>query len=89
MPADIEPDVWRGRLRTSRRENLFRLVVASFFVVVGIASILTDQSAYHWVSASLFQLVAIWILLNWWTTRERLAFLAAEVERHAIRQTWG
>jgi hypothetical protein len=89
MPADIEPDVWRARLRTSRRENLFRVFLAGFLVSVGSASILTDQSAYHWVSALLFQLVAIWLLVNWWTTRERLASLAVEVERHAIRQSWG
>jgi hypothetical protein len=89
MPADIEPDVWRGRLRSSRRENLFRPFLACFLVAVGVSSILTHQSAYHWITASLFELVAIWMLVNWWTTREQLASLAAEVERHAIRQTLG
>ena len=89
MPADIEPDVWRGRLRSSRRENLFRPFLACFLVAVGVSSILTHQSAYHWTTASLFELVAIWLLVNWWTARERLASLAAEVERHAIRQTFG
>jgi hypothetical protein len=54
-----------------------------------VSSILTHQSAYHWITASLFELVAIWLLVNWWTTRERLALMTAEVERHAIGQTWG
>jgi hypothetical protein len=89
MPADIEPDVWRGRLRSSRRENLFRPCLACFLVAVGVSSILTYQSVYHWITASVFQLVAIWLLVNWWTARERLASLAAEVERHAVRQAWG
>ena len=89
MPADIEPDIWRGRLRSGRRENLFRPFLACFLVAVGVSSILTHQSAYHWITASLFELVAIWLLVNWWTARERFASLAAEVERRAIRQTWG
>lgn len=89
MPADIEPDIWRGRLRSSHRENLFRVFLACFLVAVGVSSILTDQSVYRWLSASLFQLLAIWFLFNWWTTRMRLASLTAEVERRAVRQAWG
>ena len=47
MPADIEPDVWRRRLKSTRVENLMRLLVAGFLVAVGVSSILTDQSVYR------------------------------------------
>jgi hypothetical protein len=89
LPADVDPAVWRRRLKTYRRANLLRLLVAAFLVAVGVASILTDRSAYHWVTASLFQLVAIWFLVKWWDTNQSLKSLAAKVERRAIRQTWG
>jgi hypothetical protein len=89
MPANIEPDVWRRRLKTNRRSNLLRLLCAGFLVGVGLASLVTDQSVYRWMTASLFQLVAIWLLVKWWDTREALASLAAQVERHANRQSWG
>jgi protein-S-isoprenylcysteine O-methyltransferase Ste14 len=89
MPTNIEPDVWRRRLKTNRRSNLLRLLCACFLVGVGLASLLTDQSVYRWMTASLFQLVAIWFLVKWWDTREALAALAAQVERHANRQSWG
>lgn len=89
MPADIEPERWRHRLASSRTENLVRLLLAGFFMTVGIASILADRGAYHWVLASLCQLLAIWLLVNWWGARERLRRLARAVDRQAIRQTWG
>jgi hypothetical protein len=89
MPANIKPDVWRRRLKTNRRSNLLRVLCACFLVGVGLASLLTDQSVYRWMTASLFQLVAIWFLVKWWDTRAALASLAAQVERHAKRQPWG
>ena len=88
MPADIEPDAWRRRLRSTRRENQMRPFLACILVAVGVSSILTHQSVYHWITAFLFEFVAIWLLVNWWTARERLASLAAQVERHAVRQSW-
>jgi hypothetical protein len=48
-----------------------------------------DRGAYHWVIASLCELLAIWLLVNWWGARERLERLAKAVDRQAIRQTWG
>ena len=89
LPAAIEPDAWRRRLRSSRRENLIRPMLAGFLVAVGIASIATRQSVYHWVTASLFQLLAMWLLVKWWEWRDRLVSLTAEVERHDARQSWG
>jgi hypothetical protein len=89
MPADIEPDVWRRRLNSTRVENLMRLLVAGFLVAVGVSSILTDQSVYRWVTALLFELLAMWFLFHWWAMRQRLARLAAEVDRRAIRETFG
>lgn len=89
MPAYIEPELWRHRLASSRRENLVRGVLAVFFMTVGIASIVTDRGAYHWAVASLCQLVAIWLLVNWWGARERLRRLAQTVDRRVVRQTWG
>lgn len=89
LPADIEPDVWRVRLKCTRRENLFRLVLACYFLATGVASVLTEHSVYRWVSASLFEVIAIYFLINWWTARERLTALMAAVDRHAIRRTWG
>lgn len=65
------------------------LLWACFFGAAGVSSILTDQSAYHWVTAFLFQLVAIWMLLGWWGKRAHIAQLAGKVERYAVRQTWG
>jgi hypothetical protein len=89
LPADMKAEVWRRRVQTRRRENLFRLLLACFFIALGIASILTDQSPYHWMTAALFQVIAIWLLVNWWAGRARLTALAAQVERNAIRQSWG
>ena len=90
LPKDIDPDVWRRRLSSSRRENLLRPLLACFLVAVGMASIITHQSVYHWVTASLFQLIAMWLLvIKWWEWRERLASLTAEVERWDVRQSWG
>ena len=89
MPADIEPELWRRRLTSSRTENLVRVALAVFFMTVGIASIVADRGAYHWVIASLCELLAIWLLVNWWGARERLERLAKAVDRQAIRQTWG
>jgi hypothetical protein len=88
LPAGIEPEVWRRRLRCSQRENLMRPLLACFLVAVGIASIVTDQSVYHWVTASLFQLAAMWLLVKWWEWRERLDSLTGEVERREVRQSW-
>ena len=89
LPASVEPDVWRSRLRISRRQALGPLVLACFLLAVGVFSILTRPSAYHWVSSSLFELLALWYLVLWWAARVRLTQLASDVERHAIRQTWG
>jgi hypothetical protein len=89
MPTDIEPELWRHRLASSRTENLVRVVLAVFFMTVGIASIVADRGVYHWVIASLCQLLALWLLVNWWGARERLRRLAQAVDRQAIRQTWG
>ena len=89
MPADIEPELWRHRLTSSRTENLVRAVLAVYFMTLGIASIVADRGAYHWVIASLCQLLAIWLLVNRWGARERLRRLAQAVDRQAIRQTWG
>jgi hypothetical protein len=89
LPADTDPEVWRRRLKSRRRENLLRLLMACFFIAVGSASILTSQSPYHWVTALLFEFLAIWLLVKWWAGRARLTSLAAEVERHAVRQTSG
>lgn len=89
MPGDIEPELWHRRLAGSRKENWVRAVLAGFFVVVGIATIVAGRNGYHWVIASLCQLVAIWLLINWWGARERLRRLAKAVDRQAVRQTWG
>jgi hypothetical protein len=89
MPADIEPDVWRRQLKSTRVENLMKLLVAGFLVAVGVSSILTDQSVYRWVTALLFELLAMWFLFHWWAMRQRLARLGAEVDRRAIRETFG
>ncbi|MDH6244851.1 hypothetical protein [Mycobacterium sp. OTB74] len=89
LPAAVVPDTWKARLHTSRRENLFRLVWAGYLVAVGAAALIARQSPYHWVIASLYELVAIWLLINWWVMRERLAMLTGAVERHVVRQTWG
>jgi protein-S-isoprenylcysteine O-methyltransferase Ste14 len=63
------------------------LLWACFFGAVGVSSILTDQSGYHWVTAWLFELLAIGMVLGWWGKRAHIAQLAAEVERCAVRQT--
>jgi len=89
MPGDIEPELWHRRLAGSRRENWVRAVLAGFFIVLGIATIAAGRNGYHWVIASLCQLVAIWLLINWWGARERLRRLAKAVDRQAVRQTWG
>jgi hypothetical protein len=84
LPARIEPDVWRGWLRRSRRANRMEPLWASLFVVFGVLPSLTSQSAY-WVTASLFGLLAIRNLDSWWTMRARITRLAAGVERYATR----
>jgi hypothetical protein len=89
MPADIEPEIWHRRLSSSRKENWVRAVLAGFFIMVGIATIVAGRNGYHWVVASLCQLLAIWLLINWWGARERLRRLAKAVDRQAVRQTWG
>jgi hypothetical protein len=89
LPARIEPDVWRAWLRSSRRTFGMPLLWACFFGAVGVWSILTHQSGYHCVTASLFELLAIWMLLSWWGRCVQTTQLAAEVERYAIRQSWG
>jgi hypothetical protein len=89
IPPDIEPDVWQRRLTTTRRENTLRLALVLFCVGVGIAAIASHQSVYHWVIATVLQLLAIRLLVIWWSSRERLAAMSAQVQRHAVRQTWG
>jgi hypothetical protein len=89
LPARIEPDVWRAWLKSSHRTLGEWLLWACFFGAVGVLTILTHQSGYHGVTASLFELLAIWMLLAWWGKRAHIAQLAAKVERHAIRQAWG
>lgn len=89
MPADLDPALWQRRLAGSRRENWVRAVLAGFFMLLGIASIAAGRHGYHWVVAALCQLVAIWLLINWWGARERLRRLGKAIDRHAIRQTWG
>ena len=60
LPAGIDPEVWRRRLEMqSTREPDEAVAGVGFLVAVGIPSIVTDQSVYHWVTASLFQLVAM------------------------------
>jgi hypothetical protein len=89
MPADIDPELWRRRLGSSRRENWVRVVLAGFFILLGIATIVAGRNGYHWVVAFLVQLLAIWLLINWWGARERLRRLARAVDQQAVRQTWG
>lgn len=89
MPADIEPELWHRRLLSSRKENWVRAVLAGFFIALGIATIVAGRNGYHWVIASLCQLLAIWLLINWWGARERLRRLTKAVDRQAVRQTWG
>jgi hypothetical protein len=43
---------------------------------------------HHWVTASLFELLAIWMLFAWWGRCTQISLLAAKVERYAIRQSW-
>ena len=52
VPTDIEPAVWNTRLKTTRRENVVRALLAAFLMAVGIAAILSAPSVYHWVVAS-------------------------------------
>jgi hypothetical protein len=89
IPAAIEADLWRRRLTSSVKENWVRAVLATFFVLLGVAAIVAGRNGYHWMIASLCELLAIWLLLNWWAARERLRRLARAVDRQAIRQTWG
>jgi hypothetical protein len=89
LPTYVEPDVWRSWLRSSRRTLGMPLLWACFFGAVGVSSILTDQSAYHWVTAFLFQLLGIWMLLGWWGKRAHITQVAGKVERYAVRQRWG
>jgi hypothetical protein len=90
LPERIEPDMWRGWLRSSRRFlGIVRASWACFFVAVGVSSVLTHQSGYRWVTAWLFELFAMWLLVSWWGGGVRLKRLAAEVERRAMRQSWG
>jgi hypothetical protein len=84
LPVRIEPDVWRGWLRRSRRSNRMGPLRASLCVVFGVLPSLTSQSAY-WVTASLFGLLAIGNLVSWWPMRAQITRLAAEVERYATR----
>jgi hypothetical protein len=89
LPTYVEPDVWRSWLRSSRRTLGMPLLWACFFGAAGVSSILTDQSGYHWVTAFLFQLLAIWMLLGWSGKRAQITQLAGKVERYAVRQRWG
>lgn len=84
VPANIDPDVWRGRLSSSLRSNRMESLWASFLVVFAVLPSLIDQSAY-WVTASLFGLLAIRNFVSWWLMRVRITRLAAEVERHTPR----
>jgi len=50
-------------------------------VAVGVSSLLTSESPYRWVSASLLELLAMGLLIQWWQMRERLAWLSERVDR--------
>jgi hypothetical protein len=89
LPSRIEPEVWRRWLRTSRWFGGFGMLWPCFFAAVGAWAILTDPTGYHWVVASLLQLLVIRLCINWWRLRARLAQLAAEVDRYTARQYWG
>lgn len=89
LPARVEPEVWRGWLRSSRWFYGMCVLWPCFFAAVGGWAILTDPTGYHWVVAMLLQLLAIRLGLNWWRTRVRLAQLAAGVDRYVVRQSWG
>jgi hypothetical protein len=82
-------DVWRGWLRSSHWFYGQGALWSCFFAAVGVWAILTDPTGYHWVLASLLQLLAIRLFLSWRRTRKRLAQLAAEVDRYAAQQYWG
>jgi hypothetical protein len=88
LPLRVEPDTWRAWLRSSRRTLGLPLLWACFFGAVGVSSILTDQSGFHWVTASLFQLLVILMLLGWWGKRANITQLARRLDRYAVRQTW-
>ena len=89
LPAQLEPEVWRRWLRMSRWFYGFVVLWPCFFAAVGVWAILTDPTGYHWVVASLLQLLAVRLCIRWWRMRARLAQLAAEVDHYAVRQYWG
>jgi hypothetical protein len=90
LPADIEPDVWRGWLRRGlRSERNLRVLRICFLTAVGVSAILTHPTVYRWVIASLYELLAMRFIITWPAVRARYARLAAEVEQRATRQIWG
>lgn len=81
LPPGFDPAVWSRRLRATHFENVTRLVGAGFLLVVGVSTLLTGQSGYHWVIAVLLEALALRFLLLWWRVRLRLNVVAMDVER--------
>jgi hypothetical protein len=89
LPPHIEPDLWRGWLRRSRRLFAPELLWPCYLVAVGLSAILVHQSVYRWAIAALFELSATLILFRWWASRQRLVQLEAEVHEYEVREMWG
>ena len=90
LPAGIDPDVWRGWLRRGlRSEGNLRVLRICFLTAVGVSAILTHPTVYHWVIASLYELLAMRFIITWPAVRARYARLAAEVEQRANTSDMG
>jgi hypothetical protein len=65
LPPGVDPNVWRRWLRRSGWTT-FLLWWANIFVWFGLASSMTSQSAYRWLPAAAFLLLAIWGFAGLW-----------------------
>jgi hypothetical protein len=83
LPAHIEPDVCRGWLNRSHKQNRMTLVAGVLWVVATLVNLI-GRSENHWGFSAIFALCAIDFLVLWQLGRRRISRLATAVEQHAV-----
>jgi hypothetical protein len=85
LPAEIEPDVWRRRLRRGRLSNWLAWLAGCTFVGFGLASSVGSRTAYREAFTAVFSLLALSGFVMGIRSQARLGQLEDEVKRRKRR----
>jgi hypothetical protein len=78
LPTHIEPAAWQRWIDVSRKSIRTTPTTVAIFAVLAV---LQGVGGHHWVVASLFVLLGIWLLVVRWVLRRRILRLTSAIDQ--------